>query len=250
LNFWELIAVQPMINILIVVSHFLANSPGLAIIALTIIINIAIFPFTLKQIKSSVAIQQMQPKLVELQKKYGKDKNKMAQEQMRLYKEAGMSPTGCIIPMLVQMPIWIALNMAITRLIAIYPENYLDLGRFLYSWPILYPILPLPNNFLWFNLGLPDYYMVLPLLVGATMWVQQKMVTPANADPKQQSQNQMMLWMMPIMFAMFSLQYSSGLSLFWVVSSIMRIGIQYFVAGWGGLIPRRKPKEATIKSIG
>jgi YidC/Oxa1 family membrane protein insertase len=238
-NPWDLIAVQPMTNILIVISHGLFNSPGLAIIAITIIINLALLPLTLKQVRSSKAMQDVQPKLLELQKKYGKDKQKIAQEQMRLYKEAGMSPAGCIVPLLVQTPIWIALYQAIIRLLAATPDDFLGLGRYLYSWSVNFSTLPLGNRFLWFDLSQPDTFLILPLLVGASMWVQQKMVTTPNPDPRQQSQSQMMLWMMPLMFGFFSMQFASGLSLYWVVSSLIRIGTQYFVTGWGGLIPHK-----------
>jgi YidC/Oxa1 family membrane protein insertase len=238
-NPWDLIAVQPVTNVLIVVSHALFDSPGLAIIAITIIINLAILPLTLKQVRSSKAMQDIQPKLIELQKKYGKDKQKIAAEQMRLYREAGMSPAGCLVPLLIQTPIWIALYQSIIRLLAATPDDFLGLGRYLYPWSVNFSSLPLGNHFLWFNLSQPDTFMILPLLVGATMWVQQKMVTAPNPDPRQRSQSQMMLWMMPLMFAFFSLQFASGLSLYWVISSITRIAIQYFVSGWGSLIPRK-----------
>jgi YidC/Oxa1 family membrane protein insertase len=247
-NPWELIVIQPMVNVLLVLSHYLFSSPGLAVIVLTIVVNIVILPLTLKQTRSSKAMQEMQPKLVELQKKYAKDKQKLAQEQKRLYREAGMSPAGCILPMLVQMPIWIALYQAIVRVLAASPEDFLSLSRFLYSWPVNFQSLPLQNRFLWFNLNSPDTLLILPVLVGATMWVQQKMSTPNYTDPKQQSQNQITLWMMPLMFGFFTLNFPSGLALFWVISSIVRIAIQYFVTGWGGLLPeKRTPSQVMAK---
>jgi YidC/Oxa1 family membrane protein insertase len=236
LNLWDTIAVRPMANVLIVLSQYLFHNFGLAIIALTLIINGAIYPLTVKQIKSSKAMQDLQPKMMELQKKYAKDKQKLAQEQMKMYREAGMGPAGCILPMLIQMPIWIALYQAVTKLLGVTPEDYLHLSRYLYHWPVVFSTLPLNNGFLWLNLVAPDNLIILPILVGATMWVQQKMVTPAIADPAQQSQNRMMLWMMPIMFAFFTLQFPSGLAIYWVTSSVVRIFIQYFVyKSWGGL---------------
>jgi len=234
-----------MINILIVMSDALFDSPGLAIIALTIIVNLILLPLTLKQIKSTKAMQDIQPKVLELTKKYAKDKEKLSQEQMKLYREAGMSPAGCLLPMLIQMPIWLALYQAVMKLLATSPDNFLDLGRFLYNWSQVFAVLPLNNRFLWFDLGSPDQ-IVLPLLVGATMWVQQKMSTIPSPDPKQQSQSQMMLWMMPIMFAYLAMSFSSGLALYWVVSSLIRIGIQYFTTGWGGLLPQKKSKQAVV----
>jgi YidC/Oxa1 family membrane protein insertase len=249
LNWWDIIAIQPVVNVLIVLSHYLFNNPGLAIILLTIVVNLIILPVTLKQIKSSKAMQDIQPKLAELQKKYAKDKQKLAQEQMALYKQAGMNPAGCLLPLLIQMPVWLALYQAIVRVLGSTPEDFLNLSRYLYNWPIAYSALPLGQQFLWFNLGLPDPTYILPILVGATMWVQQKMVTVSNPDPRQQQQSQMMLWLMPIIFAFFTLQFPSGLALFWVVSSIMRIVIQYFVTGWGGLRPNKAPAgQAIVKN--
>ena len=235
MNAWELIIQQPVINVLIVMSHYLGNSFGLAIVALTIIVNLMMFPLTLKQIRASKAMQDLQPRLAELQKKYAKDKQKLAQEQMRMYKESGMSPTGCLVPMLVQMPIWIALYQSIMLCLAVAPEGLLNLSKYLYPWPVLYAILPLGRDFLGLDLAEPN--MVLAILVGGSMWFQQKMATPVGADPRQQQQARLMLWMMPMMFAFLALSFPSGLSLFWVASSLVRIVMQYYVTGWGSLSP-------------
>ena len=237
---WNLIAMQPMINTLIVLSHYLFNSFGLAIIALTIVVNVVTYPLTMKQLRASKAMQTLQPKLAELQKKYAKDKEKLAKEQMRLYKESGISPMGCLVPMLVQMPIWLALFWSVMRVLAVIPENLLGLSQYLYSWPVVYSTLPLQNSFLWLNLATGD--MLLAILVGGTMWVQQKMVMTPTADPRQQTQSSMMLWMMPMMFAFITTTFPSGLGLFWVTSNVIRIGIQYFVTGWGGLV-KSAPKR-------
>jgi len=243
-DIWNLIAMQPMINTLIVLTNYLFNNFGLAIIALTIIINGLMLYLTLKQIYASKAMQTLQPKLMELQKKYAKDKQRLAQEQMRLYKESGVSPAGCLLPLVVQMPIWIALYQSIMRVMAVIPENLLGLSKYLYSWPVVYSTLPLNNEFLWLNLAVGDTFLA--LLVGGTMWVQQKMVMTPAADPRQQTQSNMMLWMMPIMFAFFTLSFPSGLALFWVTSNVIRIGIQYFVTGWGGLV-KSTPKKQVVR---
>ncbi len=240
-DIWNLVAMQPVINTLIVLSQYLFNSFGLAIIALTIVVNVLMYPLTMKQIRASKAMQSLQPKLAELQKKYAKDKQKLAKEQMQMYKESGVSPAGCLLPMLIQMPIWIALFQSIMRVLAVIPENLLGLSQYLYSWPVVYSTLPLQNEFLWLNLAAGD--MVLALLVGGTMWLQQKMIMTPTADPKQQAQSSMMLWMMPIMFAFITLSFPSGLGLFWVTSSVIRIGIQYFVTGWGGLVKSAPRKQ-------
>ncbi len=242
---WNLIAVQPMTNVLIVLSDYLFNNFGLAIIALTIVVNVVMYPLTMKQVRATKAMQAIQPKLAELKKKYGKDKERMGREQMKLYKESGMSPAGCVVPMLVQMPVWIALFYSIRGLLPLAPEGLLKLSQLLYSWDIVYSMVPLGHKFLWLNLAVPDSILLLPILVGATMWVQQKMTMTPSADPKQQAQGKMMLWLMPLMFAFITLQFPSGLALFWVTSSVIRIGIQYFASGWGGLISTTAKKRVT-----
>jgi YidC/Oxa1 family membrane protein insertase len=242
LNWWDIIAIQPMTNILIVLTDVLFNNFGLAVIALTLIVNAAMIPLTLKQTRASKAMQEVQPKLAELKKKYGKDRERMAQEQMKLYKESGISPAGCLLPLLIQMPIWIALFQSIMRVLAVIPENLAGLSNYLYSWPMVYSTLPLNNHFLWLNLATGDIFLA--LLVGASMWVQQKMVQAPTIDPSQKTQSSLMLWIMPIMFAWLTLSFPSGLALFWVTSNLFRIGVQYWIGGWGGLA-RSAPKKDT-----
>ena len=235
---WDLIILSPMINTLIVVSGYLFYNFGLAIIALTIIVRVVTLPLTLKQLKATKAMQELQPKLAELQKKHGKDRQKLAQEQMRLYKESGVSPAGCMLPMLIQLPIWIALFQSIIRVVAVTPEGFLNLARHLYSsWSEVFSLVPLNSKFLWLDLATPDRLILLPILVGGTMWLQQKMVMTKTADPRQQAQSTMMLWLMPLMFAFLTLQFPAGLALYWVVSNIITIVVQYYVTGgWGGLV--------------
>lgn len=233
---WDLIILSPLINIVIIVTDYLFSSFGLTIIVLTIVIKLVTWPLSLKQLHASKAMQNVQAQVAELQKKYDKDRRKLAEEQMKLYKQSGMSPAGCLLPMLIQMPVWIALYQAITRVLAVNPEDFLNLSRHLYpSWPVFSQV-PLESRFLWLDLAAPDRFMVLPILVGASMWAQQKMTATTSADPRQQAQNQMMLWMMPLMFAFLTLQFPSGLALYWVVSNIIGIVMQYFVTGWGGLV--------------
>lgn len=232
---WDLIILNPLINVLIMLSGYLFNSFGLAIIVLTIVVNLLMYPLTQKQLKASKAMQSLQAEIAEIRKKYAKDKQKAAQEQMRLMKQSGVSPAGCLLPMLVQMPVWIALYQSILRLLATAPEGFLDLSQRLYtSWSAVFSQVPLGSHFLWLDLAAPD--MFLAILVGITMWVQQKMTTPTTDDPQQRTQSQMMLWMMPLMFAFLCLSFPSGLAVYWVASTTIRIVLQYFATGWGGLI--------------
>jgi YidC/Oxa1 family membrane protein insertase len=233
-DWWNLGPVALMINSLISLSGYMGGSFGLAIIVLTIIVRSCLLPLTMKQLKSSRAMQGLQPRLAELQKKYAKDKQKLAEEQMRLYKESGVSPAGCAVPMIIQFPIWIALYQSIIKALGITPEELLGLSRYLWSWPILYSTLPLDNSFLWLNLVFPDWRIA--ILVGVTMWLSQKMVTPSVSDPQQKAQSQMMLWMMPLLFGFIATSLPSGLALYWVVSNLFSMAVQYVViGGWGGL---------------
>lgn len=244
-NPWDLIILNPMLNGLIALSAVFGGSFGLAIIALTIIVRLILLPLTLKQLHSTRILQTMQPKIQELQKKYGKNQRKLQQEMMKLYKEAGVNPLGCIWPMLLQFPVWIALYQSIMRALATTPESLLDLFHHLYSSEVVAQAIPLNSHFLWLNLGFPDGTLILAVIVGGSMWVQQKMVTAPSLDPRQQSMNSMMLLMMPFMFALFTLMFPSGLALFWAVSNVIGIGIQYKVTGWGYL--RRGAQAASPK---
>jgi YidC/Oxa1 family membrane protein insertase len=236
---WYLIIANPVLNVLVALTNLLGGSFGVAIIALTVIVRLISWPLTKRQLNSTKAMQEMQPKVQELQKKYGKNQQKLQQEMMKLYKEAGINPLGCIWPMLIQLPIWIALYQAIMSALATTPESLLGLAQRLYSWGIVNQAIPLSSRFLWLDLGQPDPYFILAIIVGGTMWVQQKMTTAPTVDPRQQSTNRMMTLLMPLMFGFLTLMFPSGLALYWAVSNIIGIVTQYFVTGgWGYLRPR------------
>ena len=242
---WYLIIGDPVLNGLIALSSILFHNFGLAIIALTIIVRLALWPLMRRQLESTKAMQSMQPKIQELQKKYGKNQQKIQQETMKLYKEAGINPMGCLWPMLVQFPIWIALYQAIMKALATTPENLLGLAQHLYSWEVVSQAIPLNSQFLWLNLGQPDHTLILAIIVGGTMWVQQKMTTAPTLDPRQQSTNSMMLLMMPFMFGLFTLMFPSGLPLFWAASNVIGILTQYFFTGGWGYLKFRSPFRPT-----
>jgi YidC/Oxa1 family membrane protein insertase len=243
-NLWNLIILNPMLNGLVALSSLLPEAVefGLAIIILTVVVRLILMPLTLRQLSSTKALQSMQPKIKELQKKYGRDKRKLQQEMAKIYKGAGVNPAGCIWPMLIQFPVWIALYQSIMRALATAPENLLDLSRHLYSWQIVNQAIPLNSYFLGLNLGQQSSSagiggLILAILVGATMWVQQKMTTAPSGDPKQQSQSGMMLLMMPLMFGIFALMFPSGLALYWLASNVIGVITQYFIGGgWGHLV--------------
>lgn len=255
IELWNTILLEPILNFLIVLYSVFFHNFGLAIIVLTIIVRFIMLPLTLKQLRATKAMQTLQPKIQELQKKYGKDKQKLAQETSRLYKESGISPMGCLLPMLVQLPIWIALFYSIRYALA---DPVGVLGH-LYSWSVVQQFvvvepegafLSVSPSFLWLDLAKPDHWFLLPILVGGTMWVQQKMVTAPTSDPRQQSISRMMLWTMPLMFGFLTTQFPSGLALYWLISNILSIALQYRITGWGTLRAPSPAKPAVGRKQG
>ena len=249
MEIWNLIFLNPILNFLIVLSSVLFNNFGLAIIVLTILVRLVILPLTQKQLRASKAMtdgmRELQPKLQQIQKKYAKDRVKLQQETMRLYKEAGINPMGCLtspmlLTMLIQMPFLIAVYQSIIRAVAVTPQDFLGLSEHLYSWGIIRQALPVSGKFLWLNLGSPDPYLLIPILVVATMWVSQKMMMQPSTDPKQQSMQTMMQLMMPLMFGLITFTLPSGLGLYFVITTIFGIVTQYFIYGWGNLFAPRK----------
>jgi YidC/Oxa1 family membrane protein insertase len=227
---WDLIFVNPIINALVILDNVFLGNFGVAIIVFTISMRLLTMPLTLRQIRSSRALSALQPKIQELQKKY-KDPKRRQEETMKFYREAGVNPLGCLLPMLVQFPIWIALYRALRITVGGTPESAIDLSQRLYPWGYIERAVPLENNFLWMDLGQPDTSLILAFIVFASTYVQQRLATPTTTDPRTQSTNQMMLWMMPLMFAFFTLQVPSGLGVYWAVSNIIGVIMYYFTHG-------------------
>src|SRR4030066_75848 len=163
---WNTIILEPVLNSLIALTTMLGGSFGLAIIVLTVVVRLALFPLTVRQTQSTKAMQTLQPRIQELQKKYAKNQQKLQQETMKLYKEAGINPLGCLWPMLIQLPIWIALYQSIMQALAATPETLLSLSQHLYSWAAISHVIPLSDQFLWLQLSRPDPNLILAILVG------------------------------------------------------------------------------------
>jgi YidC/Oxa1 family membrane protein insertase len=248
MNFWDLI-LNPFVTVITLLYSVFGNSAVLAIILFTILVRLIMYPLNAQQMRSSKAMQDLQPEMKKLQDKYKNDREKLAQEQMRLYREHGVNPLGGCLPLLIQFPIWIGLYQAINHALAATPLQLIDLsGRFLVGG--LDRLVPLNNVFM--NIDLtqpptanPTYALVLPLLVLVTSWLQSKMITPPaqpteDGKPNQaQAMTQSMTTVMPIMMGMFSLSFSVGLSIYFIVSNIISI-IQYSRQKnfeWKSLIP-------------
>src|SRR4030043_1673105 len=165
---WNTIIFEPVLNSLIALCSVLGGNFGFAIIVLTVVVRLALFPLTVRQTQSTKAMQTMQPKIQELQKKYGKNQQKLQQEMMKLYKEAGINPLGCLWPMLIQLPIWIALYQSIMQALAATPESLLSLSQHLYHWAAVGQAVPLNDHFLWLRLS-QHGDIILAVFVGGTL---------------------------------------------------------------------------------
>jgi YidC/Oxa1 family membrane protein insertase len=245
-----------MLNGLVVLYTMLFSQMGLAIIVLTAVIRLLTMPLTLKQLKQMRAMSSLQPKIKEIQDRYSRDRTRVSQETMRLYKEAGVSPLGCLGPMIIQMPVLIGLFRVLIQTVFSKPDDLVGLSEKMYTWiPIapIYEAAPLDSKFLWLDLAQSDpTNLIMPVLVFASTWVQQKMTMQPSTDPRQSGNQAMMLWLMPLMIAFFSFTLPSGLALYWVTSNLIGIAIQYFVTGgWGPLFPlfpKAAPAAAPVEA--
>jgi len=228
---WDAIVINPFTNALLLIYDLLGHNFAIAIIVFTVLVRLITYPLTVQQQKSARAMQDMQPQLQALQKKYAKDKETLNKETMKLYQEAGINPLGGCLPMLLQFPIFIGLYQVIMLVMAINPLQLFSLSKHLYSFlPQLAPLLPLNNRFLWLDLGQPDLFYILPILVVVTTWWQQKVMTPPSADPQSQAMNKQMALMMPLMFGYFVMVSPSGLGLYWLISNLIGVA-QYWMVG-------------------
>ncbi|MHB8482679.1 MAG: membrane protein insertase YidC, partial [Nitrospiria bacterium] len=210
---WSVVRIiaKPLFAILNFFYSFTHNY-GLAIILLTVSIKILFIPLTHKSYKSMKGMQEVQPVLAELQKKYKNDKPRLNKEIMELYRTHKINPLGGCLPMVLQIPVFVAL------------------------FNIFYTTIELRHApfFLWVNdLSDYDHKYVLPVVMGITMFIQQK-IQPTNMDPKQAK----IMLFLPVVFTFFFLNFSSGLVLYWILNNVLSITQQvvtakYFAAGKG-----------------
>ena len=187
---------------------------GVAIIILTILVRIVTAPLTIKQMRSMERMRRLQPKIKELQAKFADDRQKQSEEMMRLYKQEKVNPLGGCFPMLLQFPVFIGLYWALRSSIQLRHAPFFGWIDDLSAPETLFE-LP--------GIGLP--VRVLPLVMGASMVLQQK-ITPMQADP---AQARMMMTIMPIMMTVVFYQFPSGLVLYWMMSNFLAIGHQLWI---------------------
>lgn len=196
------IIAEPLLRFLKFTYLFMGNY-GYAIILITLIIKVVFFPLANKSYKSMKEMQKLQPKMAELREKYKDDKERMSKEVMELYRKNRVNPLGGCLPMIVQIPVFIALYNVLM--------NAIELRH-------------APFHFWVTDLSAKDPYYVTPLLMGVTMFLQQKM-SPSAPDPTQQK----VMMMMPVIFTFMFMNLPSGLVLYWLVNNILSIAQQYYI---------------------
>ena len=240
-------------NSLLTIYQFLGSGPnmfGIAIILFTIFIRIVTWPLNAQQMKGAKAMQDLQndKEWQGIQKKYAKDKEKLAQEQMRIYREKGINPFGSCLPTLVQFPILIALYRSIIQSLASTPLDLLKLSQgIIFPFLNVSDLIPLNSKFLWMNLGQPEPYYILAIIVAATTYIQSKLTLPPTTNPNDQSaaMGQSMTITMPLMLGWFALTFPSGLSVYFITSNLLGI-VQYAAQGkanWSNLLPKSMQKN-------
>lgn len=199
---------------------------GSAIILFTIFTRVAMLPLTLKQLKSSKKMQELQPVIAQLKRKYGKDQQRFAQEMTKVYREYKVNPAGSCLPILIQMPIFLGVYQAIIRLVT--SNNGVS------------------SSFLWVpDLSKADPYYILPILSVVLQLLVSLMAMPKIQDPTTKATSQAFL-IMPVVFGFFALTFNAGAVLNWVTGALLSAIQQFFVTGWGSLsnyltfLPERK----------
>ncbi|MBL4889165.1 MAG: membrane protein insertase YidC [Candidatus Lindowbacteria bacterium] len=202
-----------MVQFLALIESVVGNW-GYSIIILTILIRTMLFPLTHFQFKSMAKMSRLKPKIEVMQKKYADDKERMQRELMNVYKEAGVNPLGGCLPMVVQMPILIGLFIAL--------QNAIDLRGVPFTLWI--QDLSIPDTIFYIpGIGIP--INPLPIAMGITMVIQQRITPTPTSDPNQKQMFTIMTLVMTVMFYNFP----SGLSLYWLTQNVLSISQQYYM---------------------
>lgn len=255
---WDTIIVQPFTNILLGITLGV-NNFGIAIILFTLLIKLVTYPLTARQIKQTRAMTELQnsPRYKKMVEKYKDNREKLAEEQMKLYREAKVNPAGSCLPTLIQFPIILGLYQSIIKVMAATPLELLNLERMIYPFLDSSKILPVQNHFLWMDLGQPERLVVggipipvLTILVVLTTWLQGKVVAPPSGGANDQAaaMSKSMNLYMPLFMGWISFTLASGLALYFLASNVATI-IQYSIQGttdWSKILPFIKPKPAVV----
>jgi len=267
---WGFFILNPFTNVLLLIYNLIGHNFGLAVILFTILIRAITWPLNAQQLKGARVMQELQSdkEWLDIQKKYAKDREKLAQEQMRIYQERGINPLASCLPTLIQFPIIIGLYQSVTRALAATPLTLLQLARSIYPMVIsASALIPLNSHFLWMDLGrpeglpfpggftisfLPYGFPTLAIIVALTTYLQTKLTLPPSSNPNDQAaaMNGMMTIYMPLFLGWLVLNYASGLAVYFVASNVLGI-IQYGMMGrvnWRNLLPGgSKPAPSNVK---
>lgn len=200
---------RPLMWLLNIFYSFVGNW-GVAIILLTVLVKIVLWPLSYKSFKSMQAMKQIQPHVMKLREKYKDDKQRMNQEMMQLYRTYKVNPMGGCLPILVQLPVFIGLYKALLNAFELRQAAFI-------------PYLPFTDKVWLYDLSLQDPYYITPIVMGALMFLQQKL-TPTPGDP---TQAKIMLFM-PIIFVFFFLSFPSGLVVYWLMNSLLSVAQQHW----------------------
>lgn len=200
---WAWFIAKPLFWLLTTIQKIVGNW-GLAIIGVTIVVKSLLYPLTKAQYTSMAKMRMLQPKIQDMRDRFGDDRQRMSQEMMKLYKEEKVNPMGGCLPILIQMPIFIALYWTFMEAVELRHAPF-------FGWIQ--------------DLSAQDPYYILPLLMGASMFWLQKMSPTPVADPMQQK----VMTFMPVIFTVFFLWFPSGLVLYWLTSNLITIAQQWVI---------------------
>lgn len=238
---WDLLLINPFTNVLLWIYEVIGHNFGWAIVLFTVLIRLIIWPLTAQQLNSSKGLQELQQskEWKEIQKKYAKDKEKLAQAQMELYQKYGISPFGSCLPTLIQFPLIIGLYQSVIYSLSATPFQLMELTRRVYPSLDITSIFPINSQFLWMDLGQPERLQmfgvavpVLAILVALTTYFQSKLTMTSTGGDNDQgaAMMQSMTLTMPLFLGWLSMSFASGLALYFLVSNIFTI-VQYAAMG-------------------
>jgi YidC/Oxa1 family membrane protein insertase len=243
---WNTLLYQPLLNILVLLYHYIpGKSFGVAILVLTILTRIILQPLTAKTKQYQAAMKKLQPEIEKLRAKYKDNREKLAQETMKLYSEHKANPLMGCLPILLQLPFTFALWQVLRN--GLNPANLDTINSFLY--PFVTKLGEFNHAFLWFDLTKPDPYFILPVLVALLQYVQTRASQVSMSGDMGAAAKQTMMFM-PLLMGFITMSFPAGLGFYFLLSVIFgivqQVGIKEVIASFGS----REQQEAASASAG